>query len=477
MIALDGKSQRISLIDILVVLVMAGLLYYGASWQIFRTNTDAGRYQCYTQAFWHGTASLDAVKPNSCNFLRHPDKQVMPFTHKQLVQNMRKLGLPSFLVNVVDAQSPDQPFHALPYEYPMLTLIPFTLALFAPVTWFQVAYAFWMLVLAAVVYFVLLRVKGRRTAIVFAFLLVIGGWGTLVGRFDLIPAALSLFAVICADRKRWNWAFALLALAVLYKYYPVMLLVPFLIVQQRDTQFSWKSWKRYEPLAIFVALCTVVMGVSLALSVQGTISPFLYLGDRPIQVESLPASLLWIGSHILNHHITYEYTFGSLNMRASGASILSQLASLAEVFGMLYTFWLVWRRKMDLASCSLLIVMLLMVTGKVFSPQYIIWVIPLAAYVGGTKWGWVATWGLIGLLTTWIYPFIYNMVTSITKVPHVVYFFPATTVRNFLLAGVVLYLLIAATRHKVEQSESGKIDEQKQAVNVSLDMLSMQNQQ
>ena len=27
MIALDGKSQRISLIDILVVLVMAGLLY------------------------------------------------------------------------------------------------------------------------------------------------------------------------------------------------------------------------------------------------------------------------------------------------------------------------------------------------------------------------------------------------------------------------------------------------------------------
>jgi hypothetical protein len=476
MIALDGKSKRISLIDILVVLVMAGLLYYGASWQIFRPNTDAGRYQCYTQAFWHGTGSLDAIKPNPCNFLRHPDKQVMPFTHEQLVQNMRKLGLPSFLVNFVDAQSPDQPFHALPYEYPMLTLIPFTLAMFAPVTWFQVAYAFWMLVLAAVVYLVLLRVKGRSTAIVFALLLVVGGWATVAGRFDIIPAALSLFAVICADRKHWNWAFAFLALAVLYKYYPVMLLVPFLLVQQRDTEFSWKSWKRYEPFAVFVVLCAVVMGTSLALSVQGTISPFMYLGNRPIQVESLPASLLWVGSHLLNHPIKYEYTFGSLNMRASGASILSQLASLAEVVGVLYTFWLVWRRKMDLASCSLLIVMLLMVTGKVFSPQYIIWVIPLAAYVGGTKWGWVATWAAIGLLTSWIYPFIYTMVTSITKVPHVLYFFPATTVRNFLLAGIVLYLLLVATRHKVEQLDPSKIDEHGSDVDVAPDMLSVHNQ-
>jgi hypothetical protein len=419
---------------------------------------------------------LDAIKPNPCNFLRHPDKQVMPFTHEQLVQNMRKLGLPSFLVNFVDAQSPDQPFHALPYEYPMLTLIPFTLAMFAPVTWFQVAYAFWMLVLAAVVYLVLLRVKGRSTAIVFALLLVVGGWATVAGRFDIIPAALSLFAVICADRKHWNWAFAFLALAVLYKYYPVMLLVPFLLVQQRDTEFSWKSWKRYEPFAVFVVLCAVVMGTSLALSVQGTISPFMYLGNRPIQVESLPASLLWVGSHLLNHPIKYEYTFGSLNMRASGASILSQLASLAEVVGVLYTFWLVWRRKMDLASCSLLIVMLLMVTGKVFSPQYIIWVIPLAAYVGGTKWGWVATWAAIGLLTSWIYPFIYTMVTSITKVPHVLYFFPATTVRNFLLAGIVLYLLLVATRHKVEQLDPSKIDEHGSDVDVAPDMLSVHNQ-
>jgi hypothetical protein len=163
-------------------------------------------------------------------------------------------------------------------------------------------------------------------------------------------------------------------------------------------------------------------------------------------------------------------------MRASGASILSQLASLAEVVGVLYTFWLVWRRKMDLASCSLLIVMLLMVTGKVFSPQYIIWVIPLAAYVGGTKWGWVATWAAIGLLTSWIYPFIYTMVTSITKVPHVLYFFPATTVRNFLLAGIVLYLLLVATRHKVEQLDPNKIDEHGSGVDVAPDMLSVHNQ-
>ncbi|GER85864.1 hypothetical protein KDW_00260 [Dictyobacter vulcani] len=273
----------------------------------------------------------------------------------------------------------------------------------------------------------------------------------MAGRFDMIPSALTLFGVICAMRKRWNWAFALLALAVLYKFYPVVLLIPFLIAQQKDSELSWKSWRRLVPLGVFVLVCVVVMGVSLLLSVEGTLSPFSYFTTRPIQAESLPASLLWIMSIVLSKPAHYAFTFGSLNIFASGASVLSILFSIAELVGILYVFWLQWRGKIDVATTCLLILLVVMVTGKVFSPQYLIWVIPLVAYVGEDRRWWVICWGLIGLLTTWIYPYIYIMTHNIEKVPYLAPFFPATTMRNFLLAAFVLGVLHVATYNRSQQ--------------------------
>jgi hypothetical protein len=369
-----------------------------------------------------------------------------------LVQDMGKFGLPSPLIQFVNAQVSSQPFHALPYEYPMLTLVPFTLSLLVPMNLFQIAFAFWMLVITALVYLALLRWRSRRAALVYAVLIVVGGWGTVAGRFDIVPSAITLFAVMCAMKKRWNWAFLLLALAVLYKFYPVMLLIPFLIAQQKDSSLSWKSWRRLIPLGVFVLACIVVMGVSLLLSVEGTISPFSYFSSRPIQVESLPASILWITSAILSKPASYVFTYGSLNILASGASILSPLTTVAEVVGVFYVFWLQWRGKIDLATASLLTLLVVMVTGKVFSPQYLIWVIPLVAYVGESRRWWVVSWFLIGLLTSWIYPYIYRMTHDITKVPYLAPFFPATTVRNILLAAFVLSLLYIASRNRFKQA-------------------------
>jgi hypothetical protein len=452
MIASNMSTKRLSVLDIIVILIMAGLLYFGASWQIYATNTDAAKYQCYARAFWHGTSALNIFPAGQCDFLTHPSKQLIPISHDTLVKDMDKLGLPSGLVQFVNAQSSSQPFHALPYEYPMLTMVPFTLSLLVPMNLFQIAFAFWMLLVAALIYLVLLRWRSRSAALVYALLIVIGGWGTVAGRFDIIPSALTLFGVICAMKKRWNWAFILLALAVLYKFYPVVLLIPFLIAQQKDSTLPWKSWRRLVPLGIFVLVCIVVMGASLLLSVEGTISPFSYFISRPIQVESLPASILWMKNLIFSQPAYYQFTYGSLNILTSGATIISPLASLAEIVGILYVFWLQWRGKIDLATTSLLTLLVVIVTGKVFSPQYLIWVIPLVAYVGESKRWWIVIWCLIGLLTSWIYPYIYRMTHNIEKVPYLLPFFPATTVRNILLAAFVVSLLYIAARNHSQQA-------------------------
>lgn len=457
MIVARLKSRHVSFIDILFVLLMAGLLYYGASWQYFSIYDDVARYQCYTQVFWHGFDSINALGADHCNFLRHPERSVIPVTHEELVSALQKFGLPEGIVRFVDGQSPYQPFHALPYEYPMLTLIPFTLAkVVVPAVFFQMSFAVLMVLLSAVIYFALLHWKSRWSALAYAILIVMGGWGTVAGRFDLIPAAFTLFAVICGDRKRWNWAFAFLALAVLYKYYPIVLLIPFLFVQLRDSPFSWKSWRRWQPLGVFILLSVVVMGVSLSLSVQGTISPFLYLGNRPVQVESLAGSLLWISSKLFTHSAQYAYTFGSLNILASGASIISALMTLAEVASVLYIFWLLWRRKVNLAVCCLLVLLLIIITGKVFSPQYLIWVIPLVAYTGEGKRSWLLLWSLIGLLTMIIYPVIYTHISGITNVPLSRLFFPLVTLRDFLLMGFTIYLIYKAARRTLVKASSAE---------------------
>lgn len=433
---------------------MSGLLYFGASWQIFSTDTDAAKYQCYTRAFWHGIASLHIFPENQCSFLTNSTKRakLTPFSHEQLVKKLGDVGLPAGLVHLVDEQAPSQSFHALPYEYPMLTLVPFSLSLLVPANLFQIAFAFWMLVVATLIYLVLLRWRSRRAAIAYAVLLIIGGWGTVAGRFDIIPSALTLLSVILGMKKRWNWAFVLLALAVLYKFYPVVLLMPFLIAQQKDSTLPWKSWQRLWPLMLFVVACMVVMFVSLLLSVEGTIYPFSYFGTRPVQVESLPASILWIMSLVLRHPAVYKYTFGSLNIFASGSSVISLLATLTEIVGILYTFWLQWRGKIDLATVSLLTFLIVIVTGKVFSPQYLIWVIPLVAYVGESRRWWLFPWVLIGLLTTWIYPYLYRMNHHIEKVPYLAPFLPATAIRNILLAAFTLCLLYFASRNRSEQA-------------------------
>jgi hypothetical protein len=108
-----------------------------------------------------------------------------------------------------------------------------------------------------------------------------------------------------------------------------------------------------------------------------------------------------------------------------------------------------WRGKTDLITSCLLTLLIVMLTGKVFSPQYLIWIIPLAAYVGEKDLKWVVAWCMLGALTTFIYPYIYTMSTSVMDVPNIPLFYPVVAARNLLFFCIIASLLIYCSRKQI----------------------------
>lgn len=431
------------LLDTCIIVAMGALLFWGISTQFSNRYNDVTRYQCYAISFWHGQSGLhalglDANPKSQCAFLAASSSAI-------LVQKMQARHFPTFLIKLVASQPTIEPLHALPTEYPLLTLVPFSIPLLAPTQWYQVIFAICMAIVAGIIYLILKRYRSRSAAIAFAVYLVLGSWATAEGRFDLIPAGLTLGAVILARRARWKWAFAVLALATLFKFYPAILIPPFLIAQQMQPKERWLAWSRWSALGVFIGICVVVTLFSLILNAANTLVPLTYFLNRPIQVESFPATLLWLGS-FLGYPAHYSFTYQSLNFLSPLANKVSLLSTLLLGAGLLFTFWLQWRGKIDLYIGCLLTLLILLITGKVFSPQYLIWVIPLIAFVGKSNWKWLVSWGIVAALTTFIFPYMYIDLAYTTA------YYPIILARDLLILAIVCVLLFNAARtpQKVE---------------------------
>src|SRR5437588_2200645 len=441
----NNKPAWPHFLDAVVIASMGILLFFGALLRYVVNGGEPTRYRCYALAFWGGIHSLGPLRKTDCWFI-----VTTPAT--PVIHRMQVWHFPGFLIRLVEQQSPLAPLHALPHEYPLLAIIPFTLTLLVPYQWFLLEFAVWMTLVAGIIYFILKRSISTGAALAFAFYLVIGNWATALARFDLIPVALTLGAVILAERSRWRWAFALLALAILLKFYALVLIPPLFIAQQLQYRGSkWYALRRWDGMLTFLAVCVVVTSISLVLSVDGTLGPFEYFRDRPVQVETLAAAILWIGQ-LAGYQVQYAYTFGSLNVISDLSSKVSLLGTLCFAAGLLYTYWLQLRGKLDVFTASLLALLISMITGKIFSPQYLMWVAPFIAYIGKSNWKWLLSWGIVCVLTTSIYPFIYTYAPDALSVPRVPLFYPFV-----LLRGVIILAIIFALFYRVNRTARSKV--------------------
>jgi hypothetical protein len=415
----------------LPIIIATVCMFCGESWQIFLPKTDPARYQCYALTFWFGSDATNLLPSAQCNFLP-----------------------------LASAQSA---FHMLPLEYPPLTLLPFSLALLTPLPYYQLSFALLMSLILVSVYWILLRFGPKGAALVFTLYMFIGAIATAQMRYDLVPSALTLLCVIAAERKHWKSAYIALAFGVLFKLYPILLLPALFLAEQhardrlellpKNTKLMalpkqlWHLLKNvrtlyWRNLALFLGLVIGVTGFFAFFNFQGAVLDQVeYFIGRPIQVEAMGSSLLWLGSHI-GFPVTIDDHFGSLNIVSGLGSLVGDLSSALLILGVIYTLWLQWRGKLDLAQSCIALLLVFVASGKVFSPQYLIWLIPLLAYRGIFDGLSLTLWSIISLTTTYIYSYLYTRpVASLRDIPYIPGFVEAVSIRNsFFILFTLAYL-------------------------------------
>lgn len=362
-------------------------------------------------------------------------------------------------------------FHNLPVEYPPLAIVPFTLTLLPPILDYQTTFALWMGALVVLGYFGFLRYSTRARGLIYVFYLVLGAAATLLARFDIVPALVTLAALWAVERRRFGLAYALLAAGILLKLYPAFL-VPIVAIEQwrvvsaraaaagRPAPLARRQEWRAAPgaalrrlvghpavrqvalgLGLCAALVVVAFACALSFNPDGALSGFQYAGARPLQIESTPATILWLGS-LVGIPAGPNYSFTSLNFVGPLDGVLKPLSAVALAGGCLWVYWRQARGRLSVGRAFLACLCVVIVTNKIFSPQYLIWVLPVVAETEGFDLLWVA----ICFLTTLDFPILYQLRHPIWTVSYTPLFMPVLALRNGLLAWVTVRAMFRCTQ-------------------------------
>lgn len=336
---------------------------------------------------------------------------------------------------------PDR-FHALPAEYPPLSLLPFTLAILPPLPDFVTVFALWMLGLLVAALLLVARLESPRAAEVCAVYLAVGAWGTLLGRYDLVPAVVTLAALWAARARRFPAAYALLGAGVLLKLYPAVLLPAVAIEHWRTLSGGTPRWPPPRAVLGGAGLCCAVVGAGFAaaflLDPAGWLGPFAYNARRPLQLESVPATLLW-ASGLLGLPVHTDKSFGSDNLVGALDGALGLAALAALLAGLLWTYRSQAAGRLGIAGAFAGCLVVVLCTGRVLSPQYLIWALPLVAIAGGD---YDPLWLLVCALTVLEFPFAFAQLHPVGSGPPAAY----PTLLLVLVALRNAALVVAAVR-------------------------------
>jgi uncharacterized membrane protein len=191
--------------------------------------------------------------------------------------------------------------------------------------------------------------------------------------FDVWPAFLTAAALLLLSRSRPVAGAAVLGLAFVAKVYPVVLL-PLVLVQ------GWRMGGRrglVAPLAAFGATAAAVVLPFAALAPGGVGYSLSVQARRPLQIESLGSSLLLAAHQLGLYGGSVNSTGNSQNLSGGLAQALAALSTVVLVAALVSTWFLFARGRVTFATASAAAVTAFVAFGRIGSPQYLVWLVPL----------------------------------------------------------------------------------------------------
>ena len=291
--------------------------------------------------------------------------------------------------------------------------------------------------------------RSRARAGVVVWLLAVPLVGaTAYARFDLVPGLLAGAALLLLTHRP-RLAAALAAVATGVKLWPAFVL-PALAAPTRS---------RRAVTATVVAVGALLAGFTVAVAGwRRLFSPLTWQAERGLQVESVPATPAMVGRWLvpghyevaLSEHHAYEVVGPGVEGLLAASTVLSVLAA----GGMLVLWATAFRHGGTITPetvswLALAAVGLFVVTSKVLSPQYLLWLLPLGAVAAGVSRSrapvvWAALLLVATAGTQLVFPTLYGSLVG--RGEHLAAAVLALAGRNFLLVGLVGWACAAATR-------------------------------
>jgi hypothetical protein len=173
--------------------------------------------------------------------------------------------------------------------------------------------------------------------------------------------------------------------------------------------FAWKRAGRREAVVCAGIAAAVVAAVFLpfvVLAPGGVWHSVSVQLDRPLQVESLGSAALLAAHHLFGVGVTAETSHGSQNL-AGGAADGVALATTILQAAVLVWIWVAFARgpgsSEALVRAAAAVLCALVAFGKVLSPQFLLWLIPVVPLVRGRRGLWASGLLAVALVLTQVW--------------------------------------------------------------------------
>jgi uncharacterized membrane protein len=202
--------------------------------------------------------------------------------------------------------------------------------------------------------------------------------------WDLLAVSLTTVAILAWARGRPGWAGALLGLGAAAKFYPLLVLGPLIMLCLRQRTFRTARAASITVAAAVVAWGVVNLPIALV-APHGWAEYYRFSTRRWIDWGSL-----WF---ILDQSTHQRFGGGLVHALSGDVAALNLSSWLLFVVCCAGIGVLIWfaPRTPRVASTAFLVVAAFLLTNKVWSPQFVLWLIPLAV-LARPRWGFFLIW-------------------------------------------------------------------------------------